>query len=91
MLRWAIRAAAANSYKRKIESASRSAKSNFNRAKREKNNIKQTEYMSEGLSDLADAVSNIAEMSFVSSLLVESIQKNLDEQTKDIVSKIKSR
>ena len=47
--------------------------------------------MSEGLSDLADAVSNIAEMSFVSSLLVESIQKNLDEQTKDIVSKIKGR
>tara|TARA_Y100000768_G_scaffold55868_1_gene37192 strand:- start:1316 stop:1591 length:276 start_codon:yes stop_codon:yes gene_type:complete len=91
MLRWAIRAAAANSYKRKIESASRSAKINFNRAKREKNNIKQTEYMSEGLSDLADAVSNIAEMSFVSSLLVESIQKNLDEQTKDIVSKIKGR
>tara|TARA_B100000900_G_scaffold126698_1_gene106986 strand:- start:1802 stop:2077 length:276 start_codon:yes stop_codon:yes gene_type:complete len=91
MLRWAIRAAAANSYKRKIESASRSAKRNFNRAKREKNNIKQTEYMSEGLSDLADAVSNIAEMSFVSSLLVESIQKNLDEQTKDIVSKIKGR
>ena len=39
MLRWAIRAAAANSYKRKIESASRSAKSNFNRAKREKNNM----------------------------------------------------
>ena len=29
-------------------------------------------------------------MSFVASLLVESIQTNLDEQTKDIVAKLKS-
>jgi hypothetical protein len=29
-------------------------------------------------------------MSFVASLLVESIQNNLDEQTKDIVEKIKA-
>ena len=53
-------------------------------------------YMSEGLISLSEAVSHnsnavetLAEMSFVASLLVESIQNNLDEQTKDIVSKIK--
>ena len=40
-------------------------------------------------SDNANAVEPLAEMSFVASLLVESIQNNLDEQTKDIVSKIK--
>lgn len=53
-------------------------------------------YMSEGLISLSEAVSHnsnavetLAEMSFVASLLVESIQNNLDEQTKDIFSKIK--
>ena len=53
--------------------------------------------MSEGMSDLAEAISHnsnatepLAEMSFVASLLAESIQKNLDEQTKDIVTKIKA-
>ena len=53
--------------------------------------------MSEGLGSLCQAVSHtsnsvepLAEMSFVASLLVESIQNNLDEQTKDIISKLKS-
>ena len=52
--------------------------------------------MSEGMSYLAEAVSHnsnavepLAEISFVASLLVESIQNNLDEQTKDIVAKLK--
>ena len=55
------------------------------------------DYISDGMSDLAEAVSHnsnavepLAEMSFVASLLVESIQDNLDEQTKDIVEKIKA-
>ena len=52
--------------------------------------------MCEGLDNLADAVSYssnsiepLAEVSFVASLLVESIQNNLDKQTDDIVSKLK--
>tara|TARA_Y100000768_G_C23970323_1_gene680179 strand:- start:892 stop:1209 length:318 start_codon:yes stop_codon:yes gene_type:complete len=103
MLRWAIRAVAANKYKSKVISESnrasrksRDAMSSFKRANREKDLNKKMDYMSEGLSDLAEAVSHnsnsiepLAEMSFVASLLAESIQKNLDEQTKDIVSKIK--
>ena len=103
MLRWAIRAVAANRYKNKaISESSRASKSaddarrNFDRAKRERDTEKKLEYMSEGLSDLAEAVSHtsnaiepLAEVSFVASLLVESIQNNLDEQTKDIVEKLK--
>ncbi len=52
--------------------------------------------MCEGLNSLSEAVSHssnaiepLAEISFVGSLLVESIQNNLDEQTKDIVNKLK--
>ena len=103
MLRWAIRAVAANRYKNKAMSessrASRSAddaRRNFDRAKRERDTQKKLEYMSEGLSELSEAVSHtsnaiepLAEMSFVASLLVESIQNNLDEQTKDIVKQLK--
>ena len=102
MLRWAIRAIAANSYKKKaISESSRAsrmandARRQFDRARR-KGLDKKLEYMSEGLSDLSEAVSHtsnaiepLAEVSFVASLLVESIQNNLDEQTKDIVEKIK--
>jgi len=105
MLRWVIRAAAANRYKNKVisesgraSSKSKDAARSFNRAKKEKDSIKKMEYMSEGLVSLSEAVSHnskavepLAEMSFVASLLVESIQNNLDEQTKDIVSKIKGR
>ena len=54
------------------------------------------DYISDGMSNLAEAVSHnsnavepLAEMSFVASLLAESIQENLDEQTKDIVTKLK--
>ena len=104
MLRWAIRSVAANSYKNKVisesgraSSKSRDAMREFSRAKREKDINKKMDYISDGMSDLAEAVSHnsntvepLAEMSFVASLLVESIQDNLDEQTKDIVEKIKA-
>ena len=103
MLRWAIRAIAANSYRKKAisESSRASSKANdakrkFSYAKREKDTNKKLDYMCEGLDNLAEAVSHssnsiepLAEVSFVASLLVESIQNNLDKQTDDIVSKLK--
>ena len=103
MLRWAIRAVAANSYRKKAisESSRASSKANdakrkFSYAKREKDTNKKLDYMCEGLDNLAEAVSHgsnsiepLAEVSFVASLLVESIQNNLDKQTEDIVSKLK--
>ena len=103
MLRWAIRAVAANSYKNKAISESKrasskanDAKRKFSYAKREKDIEKKLNYLSEGLDSLADAVSHssnsiepLAEVSFVASLLVESIQNNRDKQTDDIVSKLK--
>ena len=103
MLRWAIRAVAANSYRKKAisESSRASSKANdakrkFSYAKREKDTNKKLGYMCEGLDNLAEAVSHssnsiepLAEVSFVASLLVESIQNNLDKQTEDIVSKLK--
>tara|TARA_B100001057_G_scaffold284845_1_gene285119 strand:+ start:775 stop:1086 length:312 start_codon:yes stop_codon:yes gene_type:complete len=103
MLRWAIRAVAANSYRKKAisESSRASSKANdakrkFSYAKREKDTNKKLDYICEGLDNLAEAVSHssnsiepLAEVSFVASLLVESIQNNLDKQTEDIVSKLK--
>ena len=103
MLRWAIRAVAANSYRKKAisESSRASSKANdakrkFSYAKREKDTNKKLDYMCEGLDNLAEAVSHssnsiepLAEVSFVASLLVESIQNNLDEQTADIIKKLK--
>ena len=94
MLRWAIRAIAANSYKKKaISESSRAtrmandAKRQFDRARRERDLDKKLEYMA--VSHTSNAIEPLAEVSFVASLLVESIQNNLDEQTKDIVEKIK--
>jgi|TARA_A100001011_G_scaffold397509_1_gene498720 hypothetical protein len=103
MLRWAIRAVAANSYRKKAisESGRASSKANdakrkFNYAKREKDVSKKLDYISDGLDNLADAINHssnaiepLAEVSFVASLLVESIQNNLDKQTEDIVKKLK--
>ena len=103
MLRWAIRAAAANTYKNKAikesDQATKKAKDamgKFRYAKNERDNTKKLNYMAEGMSLLSEAVNHnsnaidpLAQMSFVASLLVESIQKNLDEQTNDIVSKLK--
>ena len=103
MLRWAIRAVPANSYRKKAisESGRASSKANdakrkFNYAKREKDVSKKLDYISDGLDNLADAINHssnaiepLAEVSFVASLLVESIQNNLDKQTEDIVKKLK--
>ena len=103
MLRWAIRAAAANSYKNqaikesgKATKKAKDAMGKFRYAKNERDNTKKLNYMAEGMSLLSEAVNHnsnaidpLAQMSFVASLLVESIQKNLDEQTNDIVSKLK--
>jgi hypothetical protein len=57
---------------------------------------KKLAYISEGLSKLSESVNHtsnaiepLAEISFVASLLVESVQNNLDAQTADIVSKLK--
>ena len=57
---------------------------------------KKLDYISDGLDNLADAINHssnaiepLAEVSFVASLLVESIQNNLDKQTEDIVKKLK--
>ena len=65
MLRWAIRAIAASKYKSKVISessrASRKSKdamSSFNRAKREKDLNRKMDYISEGLNNLAEAVSH---------------------------------
>ena len=65
-------------------------------AKREKDVSKKLDYISDGLDNLADAINHssnaiepLAEVSFVASLLVESIQNNLDKQTEDIVKKLK--
>lgn len=103
MLRWAIRAVAASKYKnqaiRESGQATRKAKDamgKFRYAKNERDNTKKLNYMAEGMSYLAEAVNHnsnaidpLAQMSFVASLLVESIQNNLDEQTKDLVAKLK--
>ena len=103
MLRWAIRAVAANRYKNKAisesnraSSKSNDAKRQFDYAKREKDVEKKLAYISEGLSKLSESVNHtsnaiepLAEVSFVASLLVESIQNNLDEQTEDIIKKLK--
>ena len=103
MLRWAIRAVAANSYRKKAisESGRASSKANdakrkFNYAKRERDVSKKLDYICDGLDNLADAINHssnaiepLAEVSFVASLLVESIQNNLDKQTEDIVQKLK--
>ena len=103
MIRWLVRATAAAGYKKKALSASdkasrksRDAKQQFERAKRERDEKRRHEYMCQGLSDLSEAVSYtsdaiepLAEMSFVASLLVESVGEALDEQTKDIVKQLK--
>ena len=103
MLNWAIRAVAANSYKKKAISEStrasikaNDAKRKFAHAMRERDVDKKLNYLCEGMDNLADAINHssnsiepLAEVSFVASLLVESIQNNLDKQTDDIVSRLK--
>jgi len=54
-------------------------------------------YMAEGMSNLAQSIEHVsnttvplAKVAFAASLLAESIQDNLDVQTKDIVQQLKS-
>jgi chemotaxis regulatin CheY-phosphate phosphatase CheZ len=104
MLRWLVRASVAGSANSDVKSESskasrkaNDAKRQFDYAKRERDLDKKLAYMADGMSNLAesiDYVSNttvpLAKVAFAASLLAESIQDNLDNQTKDIVQQIKS-
>ena len=105
MLRWLIRTTASVGKKNKCQSessaASRSAKDavrKFDRASRERDSQKQINYLSEGMSNLAQAVERssnsvppLAELAVYAAVLTESIESGLDNQTKDIVTKMSSR
>ena len=63
---------------------------------REKDLDKKMTYLAEGMSYLAESVEHVsnttvplAKVAFAASLLVENVQDNLDEQTKDIVKQLK--
>ena len=104
MLRWLVRASVAGAANADVKSesdrASRcasNAKRQFDYAKRERDMEKKMAYMAEGMSSLADSIEHIsnttvplAKVAFAASLLAESIQDNLDVQTKDIVQQLKS-
>ena len=58
---------------------------------------KKMTYLAEGMSNLAESVNHVsnttvplAKVAFAASLLVENVQDNLDEQTKDIVRQLKN-
>ena len=103
MLRWLLRTGASISKKNKCQSesdaasrAAKDAKRKFDYAKRERDATKQMTYLAEGLSELATAIERssntlqpLAELAVLSALLTESIEGGLDQQTKDIVSKLK--
>ena len=105
MLRWLIRTSASVGKKNKCQAessaASRSAKDavrKFDRASRERDSQKQINYLSEGMSNLAQAVERssnsvppLAELAVYAAVLTESIESGLDNQTKDIVNKMTSR
>ena len=63
---------------------------------REKDLDKKMTYLAEGMSSLAESINHVsnttvplAKVAFAASLLVENVQDNLDEQTKDIVKQLK--
>ena len=63
---------------------------------REKDLDKKMTYLAEGMAYLAESVEHVsnttvplAKVAFAASLLVENVQDNLDEQTKDIVKQLK--
>ena len=103
MLRWLVRASVAGAANSEVKSESRrasskanEAKRQFNYAKRERDPDKRMAYISDGMSDLAESINHISNsieplsrVAFAASLLVESVQDNLDEQTKDIVNQLK--
>ena len=104
MLRWLVRASVAGSANSDVKSASskasrkaNDAKRQFDNAKRERDLDKKLAYMADGMSNLAESIDHVsnttvplAKVAFAASLLAESIQDNLDNQTKDIVQQIKS-
>ena len=104
MLRWLVRASVAGSANSDVRSESdrasrmaKDAKRQFDYAKRERDMDKKLAYMAEGMSNLAESIEHVsnttvplAKVAFAASLLAESIQDNLDNQTKDIVQQLKS-
>lgn len=105
MLRWLIRTTASVGKKNKCQQestaasrAANDAKRKFDRASRERDSQKQTSYLSEGMSNLAQAVERssnsvppLAELAVYAAVLTESIESGLDNQTKDIITKMSSR
>ena len=103
MLRWLVRASVAGSANSDVKSESNKAsrkasdaKRQFDYARRERDLDKKMSYMAEGMANLAESVEHVSNttvplaiVAFAASLLAESILDNLDEQTKDIVSKLK--
>lgn len=103
MLRWLVRSTIAGSANSDVKSESdrasrkaNDAKRQFDYAKRERDTDKKIAYLVEGMSYLAESVNHVsnttvplAKVAFAASLLAESIQDNLDEQTKEIVDKLK--
>lgn len=72
------------------------AKRRFDYAKREKDLDKKLNYLAEGLSYLAESIEHvsnttppIANVAFASSLLAKDLSGALEEQTEDIVKKLK--
>ncbi len=105
MLRWLVRSTIAGSaiVAVKSESYSASRKANdanrqFDYAKRKRDLDKKMNYIAEGMSHLAESLSHVsntavplAKVAFAASLLVENVQDNLNEQTKDIVDQLKQK
>jgi hypothetical protein len=103
VLRWSVRSLVAGSANNDVKSESNrasrkanDAKRQFDYAKRERDIEKKLAYIAEGMSNLAQSVEHVsnttvplARVAFTASLLAESIQDNLDNQTKDIVKQIK--
>ena len=104
MLRWLVRSTIAGSANSDVKSESdrasrkaNDAKRQFDSAKRERDTDKKIAYLVEGMSYLAESVNHVsnttvplAKVAFAASLLVENVQDNLDEQTKDIVRQLKN-
>lgn len=104
MLRWLVRSTIAGSANSDVKSESdrasrkaNDAKRQFDYAKRERDTDKKIAYLVEGMSYLAESVNHVsnttvplAKVAFAASLLVENVQDNLEEQTKDIVRQLKN-
>ena len=104
MLRWLVRSTVAGYANSEVKSESvrasrkaNDAKRQFDYAKRERDTYKKIAYLVEGMSYLAESVNHVsnttvplAKVAFAASLLVENVQDNLDEQTKDIVRQLKN-